>query len=105
VKIDLDRLTEAELIDLNRRVVERLRFLQQMRTHATMLRFSVGDRVQFQPPNRPLLTGVITRYNRQTVTILTDQREHWNVAPQLIRPADVVDGSARERSDRAAVSR
>ena len=28
-KIDIDRLTEAELIDLNNRVVERLRFLHQ----------------------------------------------------------------------------
>jgi hypothetical protein len=33
--IDIDRLTEAELIDLNRRIVERLRFLQQMRAHAS----------------------------------------------------------------------
>ncbi len=31
--IDIDRLTEAELIDLNRRIVERLRLLQQMRAH------------------------------------------------------------------------
>lgn len=31
--IDIDRLTEAELIDLNHRIVERLRFLQQMRAH------------------------------------------------------------------------
>ena len=30
---DIDRLTEAELIDLNHRIVERLRFLQQMRAH------------------------------------------------------------------------
>ena len=35
--IDIDRLTEAELIDLNRRVVERLRLLQQMRAHQQML--------------------------------------------------------------------
>ena len=30
-KIDIDRLSEAELVDLNHRLVERLRFLQQMR--------------------------------------------------------------------------
>ena len=35
--IDIDRLTEAERSDLNRRIVERLRFLQQMRAHASML--------------------------------------------------------------------
>lgn len=31
--IDIDRLNEAELIDLNHRVVARLKFLQQMRAH------------------------------------------------------------------------
>ena len=31
MKIDIDKLTEAELIDLNNRIVERLKFLQQMR--------------------------------------------------------------------------
>lgn len=31
MKIDIDKLTEAELIDLNNRIVERLRFLNQMR--------------------------------------------------------------------------
>jgi len=34
VKIDLDKLTEEELIDLNNRIVERLRFLNQMRAHS-----------------------------------------------------------------------
>lgn len=37
MKIDIDKLTEAELIDLNNRVLERLRFLHQMRAHAEML--------------------------------------------------------------------
>jgi len=34
MRIDIDRLTEAELIDLNNRVVARLQFLAQMRAHA-----------------------------------------------------------------------
>jgi len=33
MKIDIDKLTEAELVDLNNRIVERLRFLTHMRTH------------------------------------------------------------------------
>ncbi len=31
MRIDIDGLTEAELIDLNHRVVERLKFLNHMR--------------------------------------------------------------------------
>ena len=33
MKMDIDKLSEEELIDLNHRIVERLRFLSQMRTH------------------------------------------------------------------------
>ena len=45
MKIDIDRLTEAELIDLNHRIVARLRLLNQMRAHSEMLEFKIGDRV------------------------------------------------------------
>jgi anti-sigma-K factor RskA len=38
MKIDIDKLTEAELVDLNNRIVERLRFLTHMRAHAQMER-------------------------------------------------------------------
>jgi len=33
VRIDLSQLTEAELIDLNRRIVERLRMIRQVHAH------------------------------------------------------------------------
>ena len=44
MKIDIDKLTEAELVDLNSRIVERLRFLNQMRAHAQMLEFKWRSR-------------------------------------------------------------
>ena len=81
--IDIDHLTEAELIDLNNRIVERLRFLHQMRSHKQMLEFRIGDRVAFQPAGRPMLTGILTRYNKKTVTIVTDGGERWNVGAEL----------------------
>jgi len=85
VKIDIDSLTEAELIDLNNRVVERLRFLHQARAHSRMLEFSVGDRVSFQPEGREPLLGVLTRYNKKTVTVITEQGQRWNVSPGALR--------------------
>jgi hypothetical protein len=85
MKIDIDRLTEAELVDLNHRIVERLRLLQQMRSHVQMLEFKVGERVQFQPEGHPPVTGVLTRYNRKTVTVIADTGQQWNVAPQFLR--------------------
>ena len=43
MKIDIDTLTEKELIELNHRIVERLKFLESMRTHAEMMEFSVSS--------------------------------------------------------------
>jgi hypothetical protein len=90
VKIDIDKLTEEELIDLNNRVVVRLRFLHQMRAHSQMLDFRIGDRVTFQPEGRPAF-GIVTRYNKKTVTVITDSGQHWNVAPGLLRKASSAD--------------
>ncbi len=94
MKVDIDTLSEAELIDLNHRVVERLRFLSQMRAHSQMLDFKIGQRVTFHPDGHPLLAGLVTRYNRKTVTVITDAGQRWNVAPGLLRGAD-----PRERTD------
>lgn len=94
--IDIDKLTEAELIDLHNRVAARLRFLNQMRAHKQMLEFKIGDRVVFQPEGRPPVQGMLTRYNRKTVTVVTDSGEHWNVSPSLLREARQVETPARE---------
>jgi hypothetical protein len=104
MRIDIDALTEAELIDLNNRIVERLRFLHQMRSHKRMLDFRIGDRVSFQPDGRPVLSGTLTRYNKKTVTVVTDGGERWTVSPgllQLIRD----HGSARDGASNAVAPR
>jgi hypothetical protein len=36
MKIDLDRLTESQLIDLNHRIIARLRMFAQLRAHTSM---------------------------------------------------------------------
>jgi hypothetical protein len=95
--INIDQLTEPDLIDLNRRIVERLRFLQQARAHVSMLKFRIGERVSFQADGRGTITGTITRYNKKSVTVVTDHGQRWNVSPVLLRPeADesVVEGTA-----------
>ncbi|WP_447600556.1 hypothetical protein [Nitrospira sp. Nam80] len=74
MKIDIDKLTEKELINLNHRAVARVRFLRDMRAHAEMLDFKIGDRVTFQPDDRPVMVGILTRYNKKTVTVITRGR-------------------------------
>ena len=81
----LDDLTEPELIDLNHRIVERLRYLQQSRALQAMLDFRIGDRVTFNPDGQAQVTGMLTRTNRKTVTVITDDGHHWNVAPGFLK--------------------
>jgi hypothetical protein len=87
MKIDIDKLTEDELIDLNNRIVARLKFWHETRAHSQMLEFSIGDRVSFQPDGHPTLTGMLIRYNKKTVTVITDNGQRWNVAPGFLRKA------------------
>jgi hypothetical protein len=85
--IDIDKLSEPELIDLNHRIVARLRFLREMRAHAEMLEFRIGDRVTFELPGRPHLEGMLTRYNKKTMTVITDDGGQWDVSPNYLRKA------------------
>lgn len=93
MSIDIDPLSESELIDLNHRIVARLRFLRQVDAHASMLAFRIGERVMFHPDSGQPVTGVITRYNKKTVSLLTEQGQRWTVAPQLLERARPRDGA------------
>jgi hypothetical protein len=68
MKIDIDRLTEADLIDLNNWIVARLRFLREMRAHAEML----DDCKAFRPRFRTLDPEVSLK---QTTTI--DEKRYF----------------------------
>jgi len=83
-KFDIDGLTEDELIELNQKVVARLRFLREMRSHVQMLDLRIGERVRFPPDGRPEVFGFITRYNKKSVTIIADNGGHWRVHPSFL---------------------
>ena len=88
MRIDIDKLTEAELIDLNHRIIARLKMIAELRAHACMLDFRIGERVSFQPDGHPLLTGILTKYNRKSVTVITEHGQQWNVAPVFLRKTE-----------------
>ena len=92
--MDIDKLSEEELIELNNRIVQRLRFLQQARAHASMLKFNIGARVTFTPDGRRPVVGVLTKYNRKTVTVVTEDGQRWNVSPHLLESASTDEESA-----------
>ena len=84
----IDSLSEDELIDINRRIVERLRLLQQVRAHQSMIQYRIGDRVCFRPEGYGVLTGTITRYNKKSVSVVLDCGHKWTVSPMHMWRAD-----------------
>jgi hypothetical protein len=85
--IDISRFSEAELIDLNRRIVERLRLIRSARQLTALARFSVGMAVEFTPEDGRVIRGTISRLNRQTATVLSPEGQ-WRVSPSLLRAID-----------------
>ena len=84
MKVNIDQMSEDELVELNHKIVARLRFLRQMQSHAQMLDYRIGERVRFYPAGQPEVTGTLTRYNKKSVTVITDSGQHWNVHPGLL---------------------
>lgn len=102
VMIDLARLSEEELVDLNRRIVERLRLIRSARQLVDLARFSVGMRVEFTTDDGRTLQGEITRLNRKTATVCCNPSGHWRVSPALLRPI-VEHGPYRSPTERVVL--
>ena len=92
MKIDIDNLTEDELIELNHRIVERLKFLESYHTHKEMMEFSPGDQVSFETRGHGKKIGTLVKFNRKTVTVITDTGQKWNVSPHLLAKVKEVKG-------------
>ena len=85
MKIHIDSLSYDELVELNHKIVERLKFLDQMHAHKEMMQFTPGDQVSFEPPGRGKQIGTLVKYNKKTVTVITESGHKWNVSPHLLR--------------------
>jgi len=82
--INIDNLTEDELVELNHKIVERLKFLETMHNHNEMMQFNPGEQVSFEPPGKSRQIGTLVKFNKKTVTIITENGQKWNVSPHLI---------------------
>lgn len=79
----LNKFNEAELRELNRHIVEKLKLINKARSLTKMSAFTLGSRVYFMHEGRKIL-GIITRFNQRTVSIITDDGMRWTVAPQFL---------------------
>lgn len=55
-----------------------------------MARFTAGDKVRFYTPDGLLLSGLIVRLNKKTVSVETDDGGGWNVSPILLELVESV---------------
>lgn len=83
----LEQFTEEELVHLNQLIVERLRIMQHVRAHNAMIQFRIGQRVKFTDNTGQEVRGTLTKYNRKSVTVVTDDGMQWTVSPSLLQPA------------------
>ncbi len=84
--IDLTKLSEADLIGLNRRIVERLQLLRSANGLVQLARFSVGMIVEFETDDGRMISGTVARLNQRTATVVT-AAGRWRVSPSLLRAA------------------
>ena len=95
MKTDIDHLTESELIHLNEKIIQRLRMIRQMRAHVQMLGFQIGEQVWFQGEREEIVRGIVARYNKTSVTVVTDGGHRCTVSPAFLRKTTAAP-SARE---------
>ncbi len=84
MNIQIDSLSYDELIELNQKIVERLKFLNSMHTHNEMMQFSIGEKVSFESPGKGRQLATLIKYNKKTVSVVTESGQKWNVSPQIL---------------------
>ena len=74
--IELDDLSYDELLDLNDRIIERLKILDATDALNAMMKFT----------KHGMQVGTLIKFNQKTVTVLTDEGRRWKVSPQMLSP-------------------
>lgn len=83
MNVDIDKLSKEELLELNKKIIVRLKYLSERETLEFSKKFRVGDVVEFQ--NEEAMTrGIVIRINRKTLSIKTEEGQ-WNIPPQFIK--------------------
>ena len=101
---DLTHLSEDQLLELNRRIVERLQFIQSAKNLARLAQFSVGMTVEFATDDGRMITGTVSRLNQKTATVVS-AAGRWRVSPSMLRPVSQAHGSSTQASRIVAMPR
>jgi hypothetical protein len=87
MSVDIDDLSYDELLELNDRIIARLKHLDAADAINAMMKFNVGAKVCFDSGKDGIQVGTLIKFNQKTVTVLTDDgRRRWKVSPQMLSP-------------------
>ncbi len=81
----ISHLDEEDLVILNRLIVERTKLVRAEKKVQSMAAFEVGDAVFFHDKNDGRIDATVLRLNKKTLSLVTDDGQRWNVAPELCR--------------------
>jgi hypothetical protein len=84
--LDLAKLSEDELVELNRRIIERLQLLRSAKNLAQLAQFSAGMAVEFDTDDGRTISETVARLNQRTATVVAVSGR-WRVSPSLLRAA------------------
>jgi len=94
--MEIDHLSLDELIDLNDRVVDRIKLLEDRQALLNMMAFNLGSKVSFDSKYGRQV-GTIVKFNRKTVVVVTDEGRQWKVSPHFLSAVKDIDDTPSER--------
>lgn len=95
MSIDIDTLSREELVELNDRVIERLKYLHTVHAQQAMMTLNIGSQVSFDSPRHGRVFGTVIKFNRKTVVVLTEDRVQWRIPPDILTP--IKDATPKQR--------
>lgn len=78
--MNLEKYSFEELIELNSKILKRLKYLEKQRIN----KFEFGDYVSFQDENGNTIKGHVKTLNKKTITIICENKHSWRVSPRLL---------------------
>lgn len=85
IQIDFNNYSIEQLRDLNHRLVDHLKLMQQRKSQRNMEKFNLGDHVSFEDRDGEILEGEIIRFNQKSITVQgTNCDCSWRVSPSLL---------------------
>lgn len=83
--IDIESLSYDELIELQHFITKRLKHLDSISGTAKNLQFEQGDEVNFVHPTLGRQKATLLKFNKKTVSVITQSGQRWDVSPHLLK--------------------